>query len=1155
MDAGPSTRTGARAARRRRRGRGGPDAGGGVGGAGGAAGDMSVNNCDGTDCVLPSGGRGFCTGDNLCVACVDDAKCKDVYGAQFLCIAGECVAGDCRTTGDCATGLICDAPSNTCLACSDDASCVGAYGSGQLCVNGLCTAGACHTAAECTAGQVCASNHTCQACANDAACGPDYGGGFLCLAGACVSGQCRTALDCAAGEICDTNTNLCTSCASDNACLSSYGAGHLCVGGSCITGDCRAAANCSDGKVCVSNACTGCAGDPICQSQYGVGHLCIGGGCTSGQCRATADCPAGELCDASFTCTGCSTDMQCVSGYGANHLCVGGACIAGDCRATSDCGGGRICNTAAFACVACASDTACVSDYGAGHLCVGGNCISGTCRGTSDCPTGQLCDANTFMCTTCATDTSCVLGYGPQHLCVSGACVSGQCRTTPECAGGLCDSSTHLCGTCSTDAECVSGYGTNHLCVAGACVSGTCHNTSECGGGQICNPSTFTCEACAGDAACVTAFGAGHLCEANVCITGQCRTSAGCSGGRVCDTPTHACVSCLNDSTCQGDASYGTSTFCLAGACTPGDCQNTGDCPTGQLCGSSAANTCGGCTSDAQCTADPSYGAAHICFQGICQQGNCHGTSADCAGGQAGLVCGAVAANRCGACSSDQQCQQDPKYGSSTICDTTPAQATTGQCVSAACNVSGACSSNGGDFCCNSLCVPGNCCSDTDCTGSSSFGAGYACVNNRCTGCSAATGNKYFVDPVNGNDATATGSGLIGAVANAACSFKTVTRALQAAGGFAVAGTQIVIVGASSQTVALAASEVLPLLVPANVTITTKTGPISLTLPASSDPTFSNVAGFQLAGDRASIMPDPAAPLLIDGSSNTSGIAIGVAPGTTKTAGLQYVTVQNTGGNGIAVSNGVLKIGQGVTVKNAGTTTTRRDGLNIGGGTVHIAVAAGQAPTSFLNNTQHGIYVTGAGVLTVAGVPVTPPNGQGTVVTMGNFSSGVRIFEAPGVGAQSTLAGRVAWANASTGLRVYGGSKLKLRNSVILANPTNGVYVTSFDNTAAGNDLSQLDLGTVADPGHNTLQAALGSNPDVAGVCVSMAAAQDALKLRADALTLHAAGNVFAGPIDCATASLPPPLLLRAPTCSGFVDVGVALALGTTVTVDTSGCN
>ena len=82
-------------------------------------------------------------------------------------------------------------------------------------------------------------------------------------------------------------------------------------------------------------------------------------------------------------------------------------------------------------------------------------------------------------------------------------------------------------------------------------------------------------------------------------------------------------------------------------------------------------------------------------------------------------------------------------------------------------------------------------------------------MNNSCTGCAPATGNKYYVDPVNGSDVSATGSGMVGGVANPSCSFRTVTHALQVVGGFAVAGTQIIVVGQSGQTVSLDASETL----------------------------------------------------------------------------------------------------------------------------------------------------------------------------------------------------------------------------------------------------------------------------------------------------------------------------------------------------------
>ena len=392
--------------------------------------------------------------------------------------------------------------------------------------------------------------------------------------------------------------------------------------------------------------------------------------------------------------------------------------------------------------------------------------------------------------------------------------------------------------------------------------------TPECGTGLICNAS-FNCVGCTSDSACVGAYGPQHLCVNNLCIPGQCRVSSDCPGAQICDTASHTCHPCSGDARAASIRRTAGRRCASAGGCVTGDCHgSSADCPTGQLCGISFPSTCGGCSTDAQCTADPQYGPGHICFQGICQPGNCHGTSSDCTGAQAGLLCGAQAANACGMCAADSQCKADPAYGSGTICNTTTGQPDSGKCVSAMCTGSGACAANTADFCCGDSCTPGNCCADADCA---PLGSVYRCVNNSCTGCSPATGNKFFVDPVNGNDAMATGSGMVGGVATPSCSFRTVTRALSAVGGFAVAGTQIVIVGQSGQTVPLDAAETLPIIVPANVAITTQAGPIRLNLTASGDPNLANVAGFQLAGAGAAIAPDPAAPVTIDGATNTSG--------------------------------------------------------------------------------------------------------------------------------------------------------------------------------------------------------------------------------------------------------------------------------------------
>jgi hypothetical protein len=298
------------------------------------------------------------------------------------------------------------------------------------------------------------------------------------------------------------------------------------------------------------------------------------------------------------------------------------------------------------------------------------------------------------------------------------------------------------------------------------------------------------------------------------------------------------------------------------------------------------------------------------------------------------------------------------------------------------------------------------------------------------------------------------------------------------------------------------------------------------------------------------IAPDASAPITIDGGSNTSGVGIGVSPGAGKTAAISYVTVQNSGGNGIAVVSGTLNIGQGVTVVNAGSSAKHHDGLNVAGGTVNIVVGAGQATTSFANNTEHGIYVTGTAVLNVFGVPVQPPNGQGTVVVSGNAFDGLEIFETAGAAPLSTVTGLVAWGNTKQGVQLFGGEKVKLRGSLLLNNKQNGLLVTSNDSSAPSNDLTGIDLGAAGDPGLNQLQAIAGSNPNLAGLCISMSPSEGALALSAE-------GNVFAGTsgsIDCSSSTA---TIARSSSCTGGVNIGiipVTPAGSTTVTVDLASC-
>jgi hypothetical protein len=562
-------------------------------------------------------------------------------------------------------------------------------------------------------------------------------------------------------------------------------------------------------------------------------------------------------------------------------------------------------------------------------------------------------------------------------------------------------------------------------------------------------------------------------------------------------------------------------------------------------CVAKVCKVCVDTTDDAKCVT--AYGAGQLCVAGKCVAGDCH-ASAGCATGH---VCGVTVANKCGTCASDTQCQNDTHYGAGFICDTTTGHTTSGTCVSSACTTLGTCSANTGDTCCSMKCVTGNCCSDNDCHTDSQFGAAYFCsANHVCSTCAAPADNQYFVDSVGGVDATATGSGKVGTTATPSCSFKTITRALQVIGSAPPAGTTITIVGVANATTALLAAENLPILVPANVKITTSTGPISVTLDA-------NGSGFTLAGDGASIIGTTAAPLLIDGANHTSGMAIAVAPGVGKAAAISNVAIKNTGDDGIAVMNGALAIGPGVTVTSAGRTTSatvRRSGLHVAGGTVTITVPAGQTPSTFTANTLNGIEVTDLGVLNITGVPVTDPavTGAGTVVASGNSRSNIFISQTPGmVPSVGTIDGVVAWNSTNgAGIEIETGSQLKLRNSVSLDNATDGVLITTGDDTTAGEALGGIDLGTANSFGHNILQVTMTaaedhSNPG-AGICVQLDA-------NSGTQSLAAAGNLFAGPLDCSKLT-PGAGLKKGTMCTGRLDEAIVAATGTTPSIVSSNC-
>ena len=188
------------------------------------------------------------------------------------------------------------------------------------------------------------------------------------------------------------------------------------------------------------------------------------------------------------------------------------------------------------------------------------------------------------------------------------------------------------------------------------------------------------------------------------------------------------------------------------------------------------------------------------------------------------------------------------------------------------------CTANTGDFCCISSCMPGNCCSNTDCANNPLFGAGYACTGNTCSHCDAIASNTYYVDPVNGDDVAATGSGKSGGATVGACSFKTHDprdaghrhlRRRRHEGDHRRRGQH----AARPRRQRGPADHRQP-----NVTVTTTGGPITIVLPAAtSQAAPNNTSGFNLTNNGSGVAGDPAAPLILDGNNNTSGFAIAVS--------------------------------------------------------------------------------------------------------------------------------------------------------------------------------------------------------------------------------------------------------------------------------------
>lgn len=650
-----------------------------------------------------------------------------------------------------------------------------------------------------------------------------------------------------------------------------------------------------------------------------------------------------------------------------------------------------------------------------------------------------------------------------------------------------------------------------------ACTTGTTNGLCVSG---ICEP----CNSPADNGNCATAYGDGGslwVCAASgSCVPGDCTSDADCTTGGVDEicgiTTPNVCGPCTSDTQCQDDPNYGPSTVCdtasgaTQGGCVPATCSAKGACTT------NASDFCCATGGTADCT-----GSGCSCVPGNC----C--TDADCSG----ELCGAGGPNTCGKCTTDAQCQNDPNYGPTTICDTTTGSATLGQCIAAntAGNCSGTpgatggapgtCSVNTADMCCaQHPCIPGTG-ADACCPGTAGNTYCATLLNNNsascdatayvCTACAGITNNTYTVDPVNGSDATGTGSGLsTGGTANAACSLKTIKRALQLIGTASVA-TTIQVVGGEATGPSTASGETFPITVPENVTITTVSGSgaATVTVAAGDD-------GFHMNAPLSAIQGNTGAALTITTTANgaTNGVVVGGNAGNaTGATSLSNVTITGFLDSGIVVNGGVLTINPGVQSNANGTASSGGHGLDVTAGEAIITGSA-TATTTFNENTAHGILVQDTGLISLTGTVTAGASGEGTVETNGNTAAGVWIQQTPNNGLQgSTITGLVSFANtAGNGMRIVAGSMVTVRNSVFLGNKGNGVIISAGTGATATSSMAGIDLGDTTTNGGNTFQAPLGSgNNTASGICIDVANGQAALL---------AVGNQFQA-TNCATTA------------------------------------
>jgi hypothetical protein len=165
--------------------------------------------------------------------------------------------------------------------------------------------------------------------------------------------------------------------------------------------------------------------------------------------------------------------------------------------------------------------------------------------------------------------------------------------------------------------------------------------------------------------------------------------------------------------------------------------------------------------------------------------------------------------------------------------------------------------------------------------------------------------------------------------------------------------------------------------------------------------------------------------------------------------------------------------------------------------------------------------------------------GNGSIECRGNAVAGLAIAQTPGAGLplNDVTGFLTVGTTTGNGIRIEGGSNVRMRSSYSLGNFGSGIVVaTSVIGATRNNALANIDLGSSADAGGssggNTFQASIGSNANGgAGIC---------LQVDGNSGTLSAQGNMFSGGKNCATTAAS--LTFSNANCGANRDLGLTLS-------------